>query len=358
MSAPGPIAPALLAWFRQNARALPFRQDPTPYHIWVSEIMLQQTRVAAALEHYRRFMEALPDIPALASCPDEELFKLWEGLGYYSRARNLKKAAQIVCGAYGGQLPASFEELQKLPGIGEYTAGAIASIAFGLPAPAVDGNVLRVFARLYNDKSNLADPAAKRLFTRRVMEQQPHDAPGPFNEALMELGALVCLPGASPLCGACPLAGQCGAKAAGTQRELPVKTPPKARRLQPVTVLVVRCENRCLLQKRPDTGLLAGLWQPLLFEEALDEGQALARLEALGLSVRRDPPPRPLLPAKHIFSHVEWHMSGWELEAAGDAPAGCVWAAPEQAAGRYALPGAFKAYRGLLTGGARRKSQL
>ena len=351
MSGPGPIAPALLAWFGQNARALPFRQDPTPYHIWVSEIMLQQTRVAAALEHYRRFMEALPDIPALAACPDEELFKLWEGLGYYSRARNLKKAAQLVCGEYGGQLPASYEELQKLPGVGEYTAGAIASIAFGLSAPAVDGNVLRVFARLYNDGSNIADPATKRLFTRRVMEQQPAASPGPFNEALMELGALVCLPGGAPLCGECPLAGQCLAKAAGTQLELPVKTPPKARRVQPVTVLVVRSNGRCLLQKRPETGLLAGLWQPFLFEEALDEGEALARLKALGLAVNEAAPPRPLRAAKHIFSHVEWRMRGWELEAAGEAPAGCVWATAEEAAGRYALPGAFKAYRPLLTGG-------
>ncbi len=351
MSGPGPIAPALLAWFEQNARALPFRQDPTPYHIWVSEIMLQQTRVAAALEHYRRFMEALPDIPALAACPDEELFKLWEGLGYYSRARNLKKAAQLVCGEYGGQLPASYEELQKLPGVGEYTAGAIASIAFGLSAPAVDGNVLRVFARLYNDGSNIADPATKRLFTRRVMEQQPAASPGPFNEALMELGALVCLPGGAPLCGECPLAGQCLAKAAGTQLELPVKTPPKARRVQPVTVLVVRSNGRCLLQKRPETGLLAGLWQPFLFEEALDEGEALARLKALNLAVNEAAPPRPLKAAKHIFSHVEWRMRGWELEAAGEAPAGCVWATAEEAAGRYALPGAFKAYRPLLTGG-------
>ena len=351
MSGPGPIAPALLAWFGQNARALPFRQDPTPYHIWVSEIMLQQTRVAAALEHYRRFMEALPDIPALAACPDEELFKLWEGLGYYSRARNLKKAAQLVCGEYGGQLPASYEELQKLPGVGEYTAGAIASIAFGLSAPAVDGNVLRVFARLYNDGSNIADPATKRLFTRRVMEQQPAASPGPFNEALMELGALVCLPGGAPLCGECPLAEQCLAKTAGTQLELPVKTPPKARRVQPVTVLVVRSNGRCLLQKRPETGLLAGLWQPFLFEEALDEGEALARLKALNLAVNEAAPPRPLKAAKHIFSHVEWRMSGWELEAAGEAPAGCVWATAEEAAGRYALPGAFKAYRPLLTGG-------
>ena len=351
MNGPGPIAPALLAWFGQNARVLPFRQDPTPYHIWVSEIMLQQTRVAAALEHYRRFMEALPDIPALAACPDEELFKLWEGLGYYSRARNLKKAAQLVCGEYGGQLPASYEELQKLPGVGEYTAGAIASIAFGLSAPAVDGNVLRVFARLYNDGSNIADPATKRLFTRRVMEQQPNNAPGPFNEALMELGALVCLPGGAPLCGECPLAEQCLAKAAGTQLELPVKTPSKARRVQPVTVLVVRSNGRCLLQKRPETGLLAGLWQPFLFEEALDEGEALARLKALNLAVNEAAPPRPLKAAKHIFSHVEWRMSGWELEAAGESPAGCVWATAEEAAGRYALPGAFKAYRPLLTGG-------
>ena len=351
MKGPGPIAPALLAWFRQNARALPFRQDPTPYHIWVSEIMLQQTRVAAALEHYRRFMAALPSVQALAACPDEELFKLWEGLGYYSRARNLKKAAQRVCEEYGGQLPASYEELQKLPGIGAYTAGAIASIAFGLPAPAVDGNVLRVFARLYNDDGNIADPAVKKVFTRRVMDQQPAASPGPFNEALMELGALVCLPGGAPLCGACPLAGQCLANAAGTQNDLPVKTPPKARRVQPVTVLILRSAAGCLLQKRPEKGLLAGLWQPFLFEEALGLDEALARLAGLGLSVRGDVPPRPLHPAKHIFSHVEWHMTGWELEAAGPAPAGCVWAAPEQAAERYALPGAFKAYRPLLTAG-------
>ena len=349
---PGPIAPALLAWFSQNARALPFRQDPTPYHIWVSEIMLQQTRVAAALEHYRRFMAALPDVEALAACGEEELFKLWEGLGYYSRARNLQKAAKLVCQRYGGRLPASYEELKKLPGVGDYTAGAIASIAFGLPAPAVDGNVLRVFARLYNDRADIADPATRRRFTRRVMDQQPKDMPGPFNEALMELGALVCLPGASPACEACPLAGQCLAKAAGAQRELPVKAPPKARRVQPVTALVVRNpRGDCLLQRRPDKGLLAGLWQPLLFEEELTLARALERLEALGLRPDKAAPPRPLPAAKHIFTHVEWRMSGWQLTAAGDAPAGCVWAPPEQAAGRYALPGAFKAWRALLTGG-------
>ena len=183
------------------------------------------------------------------------------------------------------------------------------------------------------------------------MDQQPADAPGPFNEALMELGALVCLPGGAPLCGECPLADRCLARAAGTQLELPVKTPPKARRVQPVTVLVARnARGEHLLQKRPETGLLAGLWQPFLFEEKLTLDEALARLVALGLSVSAAPP-RPLKPAKHIFSHVEWQMAGWQLKAAGDAPAGCLWASPEEAAGRYALPGAFKAYRPLLTGG-------
>ena len=313
--------------------------------------MLQQTRVAAALPYYERFVSELPTPADLAACPPDRLRKLWQGLGYYSRARNLQKAARQIMEQFGGVFPNTYEDIRSLAGVGDYTAGAIASIAFGLPAPAVDGNVLRVFARLYNDESNIADPAAKRLFPRRVMDQQPADAPGPFNEALMELGALVCLPGGAPLCGECPLADRCLARAAGTQLELPVKTPPKARRVQPVTVLVARnARGEHLLQKRPETGLLAGLWQPFLFEEKLTLDEALARLAALGLSVSAAPP-RPLKPAKHIFSHVEWRMAGWQLEAAGDAPAGCLWASPEEAAGRYALPGAFKAYRPLLTGG-------
>ena len=346
-----PIAPALLAWFKENARSLPFRADPTPYHIWVSEIMLQQTRVAAALDHYARFMQALPTVRHLAGCSEEQLFKLWEGLGYYSRAKNLQKAARIVCEQYGGRLPADYNALLKLPGIGEYTAGAIASIAFGLPAVAVDGNVLRVFSRLYNDRGNIMDPAVKKAFSARVQAHQPPDAPGPYNEALMELGALVCLPGGPPLCERCPLAGLCRAKAAGVQQSLPVKTKPAARRVQPVTLLLVRSAGGWLLQQRPAKGLLAGLWQPLLFEEALTEAQALQRLEALGLVPDPAAPCLPLAPAKHIFSHIEWHMGGWQLCAAGAAPAGCVWAAPDQVERRYALPGAFKAYRPLLTAG-------
>ena len=344
-----PIAPALLPWFYKNARALPFRADPTPYHIWVSEIMLQQTRVAAALEHYRRFMQALPTVADLAACGEEQLFKLWEGLGYYSRARNLQKAARIVCETWGGRLPADYEALLQLPGVGEYTAGAIGSIAFGLPVPAVDGNVLRVFSRLYNDPGNIMDPAVKKAFTARVMEHQPPAAPGDYNQALMELGALVCLPGGAPQCCACPLAHLCRARAAGTQLELPVKTRPKARRVQPITVLLVRGPGGWLLQKRPDTGLLAGLWQPVLFEGALTRAQAAAALAALGVRASHI---KKLPAAKHIFSHIEWHMAGWyATAAAGTAPAGCAFAGPEQLRAGYALPGAFKVYKALMTGG-------
>ena len=223
------IAPALLDWFYKNRRSLPFREDPTPYHVWLSEIMLQQTRVAAALPYYRRFLAELPDIPALAQCPEEKLHKLWEGLGYYSRVRNLQKAAQLLCERYGGQLPADYDALRQLPGIGDYTAGAIASISFGLPVPAVDGNVLRVFARLYNDPHMVTEPATKRAFTARVMEHQPPAAPGDYNQALMELGALVCVPNGAPLCGQCPLAELCLARAAGTTAQLPQKAKPKPR---------------------------------------------------------------------------------------------------------------------------------
>ena len=348
------IAPALLAWFDQNRRSLPFRDDPTPYHVWVSEIMLQQTRVAAALPYYERFIRELPDIPALAACPPERLDKLWEGLGYYRRVHSMKKAAQAVCERYGGALPADYDALLALPGIGPYTAGAIASIGFGLAVPAVDGNVLRVFARLYNDGAPIDEPAAKKRCTARVMAHQPPDAPGDYNQALMELGALVCLPGGAPLCGQCPLAALCEGRKAGAAASLPRKAEPKPRRILPVTVALVQngATGAWLLQKRPERGLLAGLWQPPAFEgQALDGPDAVrAALAGLGL----DPgfgQPEALPAAKHIFTHVEWRMTGWRLTAPDQpAPAGCVWAGREDLAGRYALPGAFKAYRDCLSG--------
>ena len=343
------ISPALLNWFYANHRILPFRSDPTPYHVWLSEIMLQQTRVSAALPYYERFLAALPDIPALAACEEEKLHKLWEGLGYYSRVRNLQKAAKIVCEQYGGELPADYDALRALPGIGDYTAGAIASISFGLPVPAVDGNVLRVFSRLYNDDGLITDPKVKRAFTARVMEHQPPAAPGDYNQALMELGALVCVPNGAPLCEQCPLAHLCQARAAGTALSLPRKAAPKARRIEPVTLAVVRSPAGVLLQQRPEKGLLAGLWQPVLWEnETLTPDEARARLAALGVTCTPDAA-KALRPAKHIFSHIEWQMQGYLFAAdTQPAPAGCVWANPEQLAAEYTLPGAFKAYKKLL----------
>ena len=345
MSEPFLIAQPLLRWFWANHRVLPFRSDPTPYHVWVSEIMLQQTRVSAAVPYYERFVQELPDIPALAACEEERLLKLWEGLGYYSRVRNLQKAARIVCEQYGGQLPGDLAALKKLPGIGDYTAGAIASIGFGIPAPAVDGNVLRVFARLYNDEGDIMQPAVKAATTQKVMAQQPAEAPGDFNQALMELGALVCTPG-QPDCAACPLQALCLGRQSGNPARLPQKTPKKARKKCELTLCLAQdAAGRWLLQKRGEQGVLAGLWQPpVLAEEALDEKMALAAAQKLlpaAVLLKEKP-----LKAKHIFTHLEWHMTAYVMAApCTPPPEGCVWASPAQLEQEYTLPGAFKTLR-------------
>lgn len=345
MSEPFLIAQPLLHWFWANHRVLPFRSDPTPYHVWVSEIMLQQTRVAAAVPYYERFVQELPDIPALAACEEERLLKLWEGLGYYSRVRNLQKAARIVCEQYGGQLPGNLAALKKLPGIGDYTAGAIASIGFGIPAPAVDGNVLRVFARLYNDEGDIMQPAVKAATTQKVMAQQPAEAPGDFNQALMELGALVCTPG-QPDCAACPLQALCLGRQSGNPARLPQKAPKKARKKCELTLCLAQdAAGRWLLQKRGEQGVLAGLWQPpVLAEEALDEKKALAAAQKLlpaAVLLKEKP-----LKAKHIFTHLEWHMTAYVMAVpCTPPPEGCVWASPAQLEQEYTLPGAFKTLR-------------
>ncbi len=341
------IAPPLLRWYQQHQRVLPFRTDPSPYHVWVSEIMLQQTRMSAALPYYERFMDALPTVSDLAACKQERLYKLWEGLGYYSRARNLQKAAQIIVEQYGGHLPDDYNALLKLPGIGAYTAGAIASICFDLPVPAVDGNVLRVFSRLLNDSRDVLRPEVKKDLTEHVRALQPPECPGDYNQALMELGALVCLPGGAPLCQTCPLYDLCAARMAGTQNTLPAKTPPRPKKVIPYTVAVILSgtgSDCCiLLQQRPKTGLLAGLWQPVLLEGHLDTGETCQALAALGLPVQAA---APLTDAKHVFTHLIWEMRGYLFHAQRfDAPAGCVWARPDEVKTRYAVPNAFKAFR-------------
>jgi len=343
---PAELPSLLLDWYDRCARVLPWRSDPTPYRVWVSEIMLQQTRVEAAKPYFLRFMEALPDIPALAACPEDALLKLWEGLGYYSRARNLRKAAQLVMEKYGGELPASFEALRGLPGIGEYTAGAIASIAFGLPCPAVDGNVLRVISRVTASRRDIADPQVKKEMGRDIAAILPA-RPGDFNQSLMELGACVCLPGGEPLCGQCPLGGVCRARALGIAGGLPVKAPKKPRRVEKLTVVRLRRQDtgELALRRRPDTGLLAGMWEPVTFPGALDAWKTLDALFWMGfmaLSMTTLPP------AKHIFTHVEWRMTGFEAVVPGpgrmEEGARLVWVRPEELLGEYALPSAFRAF--------------
>lgn len=330
----------LTAWYGAGHRDLPWRRTPEPYHVWVSEIMLQQTRVQAVIPYYTRFMAALPSIPALAEAPEEQLLKLWEGLGYYSRVRNLQKAARVICTEYGGEMPRTYEELLALPGIGPYTAGAIASIACGQVCAAVDGNVLRVLSRLFAREWDIKAQAVKRQAEREIAAQMPRHAPGDCNQALMELGAVVCLPNGAPLCGSCPIAALCLAKQRGAQQQLPVKAPKKARPVENRVVCLLWKDGRVALRKRPNSGLLAGLWE---FPNFLD-GEDMQ--EQLGVTVADV---RPLRAAKHIFTHLEWHMTGVQAETADSGY--YTWVTPTQLEQEVALPSAFRAYRAIALKG-------
>jgi len=343
------IAPPLLRWYAQNARDLPWRHGHDPYRVWVSEIMLQQTRVEAAKPYYLRFLQRLPTLADLAAAPEEELLKLWEGLGYYSRARNLQKAARLVTERLGGRMPDTAEGLRRLPGIGDYTAGAVASIAFGRREACVDGNVLRVFARLRADQSDVSAPAVRRDLAAEIARDMP-PCPGDFNQALMELGALVCLPGGEPLCGACPLAALCRGRELGVQRALPVKAPKPARLVTRRCILVLRDSAGRVALRRRAQGPLKGMWELPGADLAdgapdLDAAQVLARAAALGFGAAEA---LPLGPARHVFTHREWQMQGWLVLCPapfGPPPEGWVWAGPRQLEETYALPAAFRAYR-------------
>ncbi len=335
------ICRLLLDWYDENARVLPWRFHPTPYRVWISEIMLQQTRVEAVIPYYLRFMEALPDVFALANVKEDALLKLWQGLGYYSRARNLKKAAQMVESVFDGVLPRCPEELKRLPGIGEYTAGAIASIAYQLPAPAVDGNVLRVLSRLLTYSGDVGEPAVRRELTQVIEKILPAKRPGDFNQALMDLGATICLPNGAPLCGSCPLNTICLACQQGKQESFPVKTSKKPRKIQNRTILVIVHESSVLLVKRPDKGLLAGMWEFPNLTGALTLTQAENQLREWGLTVVTV---KELPLAKHIFTHMEWHMSGILMQAATPLPVpGGSWVMRENLED-YAIPVAMKPY--------------
>ena len=330
---------ALLPWYQVNKRDLPWRQDQDPYHIWLSEIMLQQTRVEAVKGYYTRFLTALPSVDTLASCDDEALHKLWEGLGYYSRVRNLKKAAQVIMTQHAGCFPADHTQILALPGIGDYTAGAISSIAFGQRKAAVDGNVLRVISRILNDPTPIDQPAFKTAVRAALEEIYPAEA-GDFTQALMELGATLCGPNRQPACESCPCRNFCQGHLQGAAENLPVKSPKKQRKTEKMTVFILSCDGQYALQKRPATGLLAGLWQfPNCCGHLQPQG-ALAEVEGWGLH------PRAIhrqVSRKHIFTHIEWQMEGFYLEVAqpdGD----FTWLTAQQINDSAALPTAFRQF--------------
>lgn len=351
------IVGPLLAWYRSRARVLPWREQPTPYRVWISEIMLQQTRVEAVKPYFDRFLAALPDVQSLADAPEDALLKLWEGLGYYNRARNLQKAAQRVVAEFGGALPADYDALLTLPGIGPYTAGAIASIAYGIAMPAVDGNVLRVVSRLLASPHDIAEPSVKAAVFARLREILPPDAPGDFNQALMELGATVCLPKSAARCTSCPVASLCLAKAQDVAAELPVKAPKKARRIEQKTVFLLLADGRVALRQRPKRGLLAGLWELPHTEGHLDPSSARAYLSAqLGFEAQSL---SPLPDAKHVFTHVEWHMTGYAALAAAPPSAPSLrWANAQELADGFAVPSAFKPFTAHLRIGTGERSEI
>lgn len=333
----------LLVWYRENARTLPWRSDPTPYHVWISEVMLQQTRVAAVLDYYRRFLDAAPGAADLAALSEDRLMKLWQGLGYYSRARNLQKAAKQIMADHGGVFPNTYEDIRALPGVGDYTAGAVSSIAFGLPVPAVDGNVLRVCARITGDGGDIAAPAMKKWVTAALADIIPLDAPGDFNQALMELGATVCLPNGAPLCEKCPVSGFCRAFQEGRTGELPVKSAKKARRVEERTVYLLFFEDCVALRRRPDRGLLAGLWE---YPNELSDGTDWPEKWGLAVSV-----PERAGTGRHIFTHIEWHMTALAGELDSPRlPEGWVWAGREELVDAYAVPNAFRAFESIVAG--------
>ncbi|MCM1026646.1 MAG: A/G-specific adenine glycosylase [Roseburia sp.] len=342
------IPKPLLEWYDRSRRILPWREEPSPYRVWVSEIMLQQTRVEAVKPYFKRFMEALPDIRALAEADEERLLKLWEGLGYYNRARNLQKAAVRIQEDYGGEMPSEYEELLKLPGIGSYTAGAISSIAYGKKHPAVDGNVLRVLSRIREDERPITDGKVKTAVEEELSEVMPSDRPGDFNQAMMEIGACVCLPNGAPLCGGCPLTSLCLACARGTQADFPKKEGKKERKILEKTILVIRDRDRTVIRRRAEKGLLAGMYEFPTLEGFRTAEEVASYLAGNGIRVLRI---LPLEDARHIFSHREWHMKGYmirvdELESGepGEDTRDWLYVEPAETEEKYPIPSAYAAY--------------
>lgn len=334
------MAEPIVKWYQENKRELPWRKEKNPYHIWVSEIMLQQTRIEAVLGYYERFLSSLPTIRDLAEVDEEKLLKLWEGLGYYNRARNLKKAAQIVQEKYAGNIPKNYEELLNLPGIGEYTAGAIASIAYNEKVPAVDGNVLRVVSRVVLSKKDVLEPKTKKEFTEKLKQIMPKQA-GDFNEGLMELGERICLPNGEPICEQCPLQKICLAKKENLTLNIPVRNAKIKRKKEQKTVFLLEYENQIAIRKRDKTGLLANLYEFPNVDKKCTKKELEDVLKNWNLQVNKI---EKLGSYRHIFSHVEWEMIGFKIFVK-NANQGFVWVEKKELLEKYPIPGAFSKFR-------------
>ena len=334
----------LVEWYRKNKRELPWRDIDDPYRIWVSEIMLQQTRVEAVKPFYARFLNALPTVSDLADVEEDKLLKLWEGLGYYNRVRNMQKAAQQIMEIHGGEFPREFEAIRGLTGIGNYTAGAIGSFAFGIPKPAVDGNVLRVISRITGSYDDIMKASTKTKVEEQLSEVIPKDAACDFNQGLIELGAIVCVPNGAPKCEACPLAHICEAHQKGIEMELPVKKKAKARKIEKKTVFIFKDGENVAIKKRPKKGLLAGLYELPNVEGELTQDEALAYSRSIGLAPLHI---KPLGEAKHIFSHVEWQMTGYSIrvdELEKSCTENMLFIHPEEVQNEFPIPAAFEKY--------------
>lgn len=326
----------LLSWYDSQKRILPWRDNTDPYRVWISEIMLQQTRVSAVIPYFDRFISSLPTIKSLANVGEDELMKLWEGLGYYSRARNLKKAAIKVMQDYSGMIPNTYDELLSLPGIGPYTAGAILSIAFNKPYTAVDGNVLRVFARIKNIQTDIKDPATKSTIKETISSLLPKRV-GDFNQALMEIGATVCLPNGQPKCDECPIKTYCIANKENTMALIPLKKRKKPVPILKKTVLILRYNEMVAIEKRPNKGLLASMYQFPMVEGHISKNEIHELFQSTAVQVT------PLPKSTHVFSHKKWNMIGYEVELSN--PLTYHFVSIEDLLSIYSIPTAFKQYK-------------
>lgn len=338
------IVKPLVNWYRENKRDLPWRHNPDAYRVWISEIMLQQTRVEAVKGYYDRFLKALPTVKDLAEAEEDKLLKLWEGLGYYNRVRNMQKAAQQIMVDHAGRFPDTYEEILQLKGIGNYTAGAISAFAYGIPKPAVDGNVLRVISRITGSYEDIMKQSVRKKIESALEQVIPADAASDFNQGLIELGAIVCVPNGGPKCEQCPLKEYCIAHAENLTAEIPVKKKAKARKIEERTVLIFKDGKQIAIRKRPAKGLLAGLYEFPNLEGKLSMDEVTEYSKKIGLMPVRV---QKLPEAKHIFSHIEWHMIGYEVivdELEKTNEKGFLFIHPEQIKKEYSIPSAFEKY--------------